>query len=414
MPLRNRQRTGDQALVRQINLSLILNNLRKNAPISRAGLAEMTGLNKTTVSSLIQELIDRKFVREAGLEAGGKGRPARLLTLDPAGGYIVSAEIGVDFLSVICTDFAPEVIWRKQENISPELGQHAIIDLTLALLHEGVRAGCGYCDSLLGVAVGIPGLVDQDTGRLLLAPNLGWQNVPLREILERESFSAPVYVDNEANMAALGELYFGAAQGYEEVLYISAGVGLGGGFVYNGLLFRGSTGYGTEFGHMTVNPDGELCNCGNRGCWETEVSQRALLRKVREGLNGGSSELIALIGGDPDSLTVPLIVEAAHAGDPLSLEAINEIGHHLGVGIASLVNALNPELVVFGGILSLAGDILLPAIENELNHRALRWNREATEVVQARHGFDACVMGGVATVYQSILTAPGVVRSLAV
>jgi glucokinase-like ROK family protein len=411
---RNRQRTGDQALVRQINLSLILNNLRKNAPISRAGLAEMTGLNKTTVSSLIQELIDRKFVREVGLEAGGKGRPARLLTLDPGAGYIVSAEIGVDFLSVICTDFAPEVIWRQQESISPDMGQHNIIDRVLALLHQGVQKGCEYCDSLLGVAVGIPGLVDQDTGRLLLAPNLGWQNVPMREILEQEHFPAPVYVDNEANMAALGELYFGAAQGYEEVLYISAGVGLGGGFVYNGLLFRGSTGYGTEFGHMTVDPAGELCNCGNRGCWETVVSQRALLRKVRTSLNENSTVLNSLIEGDPDRLTVPLIVEAAHAGDAVSLAAINEIGRHLGVGIASLINALNPELVVFGGILSLAGDILLPAIKNELTRRALRWNRESTEVVQARHGFDACVIGGVAAVYQSILTAPGFVRSLAV
>ena len=279
----------------RFNLSVILNHLRENAPISRAVLAEMTGLNKTTVSSLVSELIERQFVHEIGLESTHSGRSAgrlgMLLTLNPAAGCIVSAEIGVDFISVICTNFAPEVIWQHEETIDPEKGQGEIIQRTLALLNLAVAAGMKYCHTLLGIAVGVPGLVDLKSGTLLFAPNLKWRDTPLHDLLQ-DSFDAPLVVANEASMAALGEHYFGAARGYDEVLYISAGVGLGGGIVNHGRVYNGVSGFGGEFGHMTMVSGGELCNCGNRGCWETLVSQRALYRYVQEEIQQGYSSLL--------------------------------------------------------------------------------------------------------------------------
>jgi glucokinase-like ROK family protein len=406
MSQQSRYRTGDQALVRQINLSAILYHLRENAPISRAALAEISGLNKTTVSSLVGELIENQFVREAGLESGGVGRRAMLLRLNPAAGCIVSGEIGVDFISVIAADFAAEIIWRHQIRIDPAMGQDAIVEQARALLWRATQEGQSSCHRLLGVAVGVPGLVDQSTGALLFAPNLGWKDVPVRTILQ-QAFDAPVFVDNEANLAALGEHFFGAAQGYEEVLYISAGVGVGGGVVHDGQLCRGVTGVAGELGHITMEPDGELCNCGNRGCWETLVSQRALFRRVKRAVDAGHvSQLSNAVDGDFGRLTVPLVAEAARAGDSVAQEAFDAIGHNLGIGIASLVNALNPELVVFGGILSLAWEFLLPPVTEEIQQRALRWNREAMQVVLARHGFDACVIGGLALVLQDILREP--------
>jgi len=406
MVTHNQYRTGDQALVREINLSVIMNRLRTNAPISRAALAETTGLNKTTVSSLVNELIERQFVQEIGLTPPSSGRPAILLKLNPTAGFIVSCEIGVDFILVICTDFAPEIIWRHEEHIDPTIGQHAILDRALAILHQAIEVGCPACGTLWGMAVGVPGLVDQTTGALLFAPNLGWKDLPIRAILQ-ESINVHLFVDNEANLAALGEHYFGAAQGYEEVLYISAGVGLGGGIVHGGRMFSGVTGVGAEFGHMTMDPNGEICKCGNQGCWETQVSQQALFRHVwRRVERGEVSRLSEMSGGSRASLTVPLIVDAARAGDAVALDALEIIGRHLGIGIASLVNALNPELVVFGGILSLAGEFLMPVIEKEVEQRALKSNREAMQLVLARHTSDACVMGGVAAVYQAMLAQP--------
>jgi glucokinase-like ROK family protein len=406
MSQRSHYRTGDQALIRQINLSAILQHLRESAPISRAALAQITGLNKTTVSSLVRELIENQFVREVGLESGAVGRRAMLLRLNPAAGCIVSGEIGVDFISAIAADFAAKVVWRDQTKIDPAMGQDAIAEQSAALLQQAVDQGLSSCRVLLGVAVGVPGLVDQATGMLLFAPNLGWKDVPVRTILQQK-FDAPVFVDNEANLAALGEHYFGAAQGYQEVLYISAGVGLGGGVVHDGQVCRGVTGMAGELGHMTMDPDGELCNCGNRGCWETLVSQQALFRRVRRAIGAGhASQLTQAVNGDLDRLTVPLVADAARAGDAVALEALDAVGHSLGIGIASLVNALNPELVVFGGILGLAWQFLRPVVTEEMQRRALRWNREATQVVLAQHGFDACVMGGLALVLQDILREP--------
>ena len=408
----NHYRTGDQSLVREINLSVIMNHLRTNAPISRAALADATGLNKTTVSSLVNELIERQFVQEIGPASPSSGRPAILLKLNPTAGFIVSCEIGTFFILVICTDFSPKVIWRHQEPFDLKLGQQAIIERMLAILNQAIEAGRSACGTLLGMTVGIPGLVDQATGALLFAPNLGWKDLPIRAILQ-ESFNVPLFVDNEANIAALGEHYFGAAQGYEEVLYISAGVGLGGGIVHGGRVFSGVTGVGAEFGHMTLDPDGEICNCGNQGCWETQVSQQALFRHVWRHIDQGeASRLSEMTGGRRAALTVPLIVDAARAGDTVALDALEIIGRYLGIGIASLVNALNPELVVFGGILSLAGEFLMPVIEKEVERRALKWNREAMQLVLARHASDACVMGGVAAVYQAILAQPDIVGAL--
>jgi glucokinase-like ROK family protein len=404
----DRLRTGDLALVRQINLSVIMNNLRKKAPISRAGLAQATGLNKTTVSSLVHELLQRQFVREIGSTVAGKGHPAIMLDLNPAAGFIVGCEINVDFILVICTNFAPQIIWRHEEHTDPGMGQEAILDRARALMNAAIERGYQEYATLLGIGVGVAALIDQSTGTMLYAPNLGWKDAfPIRALLQSSFPQAPLIVDNEANIAALGEHYFGAAQDHDEVLYISAGVGLGGGIVHDGRVFSGVAGVSAEFGHMTMEPNGELCSCGNFGCWETQVSQRALFGHIRKSFEKGKKGMLfELTNSGVDPLTVSMIVDAARAGDTVALGALKKMARDLGIGIASLVNTLNPELVVFGGVLSLAGEFLMPAVTRELEQRALRWNREATEVVLAKHGVDSAVMGGVAAVYETILAQP--------
>lgn len=393
-------KTGDQALVRQINMSLVMNILRTQAPISRAALAQATGLNKATVSDLIFDLIERGLVREVGMKSSGTGRPATLLTLHPSAGFIASCEIAVDFIEVMVTDFAPQVIWQIKEKTSPDMGQRALLERTLVLLRQGIKKGKAVANSLLGVAIGVPGVVDFETGTLLFAPNLGWNNVALLDFFEQANLGAPVFVDNEANLAALGEHYFGAAKGYDEVLYLSGNIGLGGGIVRDGHLCRGANGVAAEFGHMTMQPDGELCNCGNHGCWETQVSQKALYRYVHEIIASGQD---SILGKDYENYTVEAIVEAARQGDSVAIQALEKTGRFLGIGIASLLNALNPEMVVLGGMLSLAADFLLPVVHDEIQKRSLRWNREVVQVVRAAHGSDACVKGGIAAVYQSVL-----------
>jgi len=384
-----------------------MHQLREHAPISRATLAEITGLNKTTVSSLVQELIANQFVHEVGYDNAGVGRPAMLLELNPNAGCIISAEIGVDFVYAIRANFAAEIDWSKKQTTSPGMSQDEILNIALAFIREAIDSRNENCGDVLGLSLGVPGLVDQESGNLIFAPNLAWHNVPLARMLRENFPGIPIFVDNEANLAALGEHYFGVAQGCDDVLYVSVGVGLGGGMVRNGQIFRGKAGFAGEFGHMTIDPYGRQCNCGNRGCWETVVSQSALFRAIEQAVaDGKQTVLTEMTGGDFSALSMPLIRKAAEEGDAVALEALEKVGRYLGIGIAGLINALDPDLVVFGGILSLAADLLLPTVEAELRARTISWETHSTQAVRSQHGFDACVMGGVAVVLQTILAQP--------
>jgi glucokinase-like ROK family protein len=416
-----RYQTGDTSFLRQLNLAVVMRCLRDGSPVYRAQLAEITGLNKTTVSSLVSELIAQGFVLESAPGTverinGKSGRPAVMLELNSNAGCAVAAEVGVNYLSVAVANFTANVIWRHTERIRHLQGQHAIIDRLLALLHLALEQGKAATDRVLGIAVGVPGLVALDSGAVLFGPNLKWENVPLgsiiRDAFTREGLVYPLFVDNEANFAALAEAQYGVARGHGDVLYISAGVGLGGGIIRSGELYRGVSGFAGEFGHMrAVRGDEQSCGCGNSGCWETLASERALFADIYSRISNGEQSLLswACEDGEPAAgaershtlLTVPVVVDAAQAGDRVAVEALQTLGQALGSGIASLVNALNPELVVLGGSLSLAGELLLPAIDKELSEHALRWNRSAVRVVIAQHRFDACVMGGIATVIEA-------------
>ncbi len=404
---KQKYQAGDQTLLRQINLSAILNHIRIETPISRSVLAERTGLNKATISNLVNELIDKKFVKELGIKNSGIGRPSSLLVLNPEAGFILSSEIGVDFITVIGTDFSPNILFEVTKKIEPNLDPAIVIELLISILKKAQNKCSKHVgNNFLGLALGVPGLVDFESGCLLFAPNLQWKDIPLKNILS-SAFDAPIFVDNEANLATLGEYFFGNALLYDDVLYLSVGVGLGGGMLREGQLLRGVGGMAGEFGHMTADPDGEFCGCGNRGCWETQASQKVLFKYVHEALKKGETSILQeTCGHNLELLNTDLIIEAARRNDRVALESLKKVGRHLGIGISSLINALNPGIIVLGGILSSAWEILEPEINRELTNRALYWNRESTKVVLGKNGSKSCVMGGIATVYQMILSEP--------
>jgi glucokinase-like ROK family protein len=275
------------------------------------------------------------------------------------------------------------------------------------MVQEALDRGLAQDLRPLGIGLGVPGLVDTRQGSLEFAPNLGWNDVPLRSMWTRR-FDLPVFVENEANTAALGEYYFGVAQDVENLIYLSAGIGLGGGIIVNGSLFRGSSGYAGEVGHMTVDPNGELCGCGKRGCWETVVGPRAIVRRVTRAIesHGEPSQISSLVGGELSEINMDIVVQAARAGDPVARTALEEVGVQLGIGIANLINAFNPELVVLGGALSLGSELLLPVIKEIIRDHALAQPHGIVQVVSSAHGADACIMGGIALVLDNVLREP--------
>ena len=397
---------GDQESLRQINLSTVLTHLRQNAPISRASLAEITGLNRATITRLVRELIEHGFVHETGFQSLRAGRPSILLQLDPDAGCIIGAEIEVKFGSIILTDLAAHVFWRQEVDFGDNNQQDAILNSIAQLVRQACTKAAETNRHVLGLGVSLPGLVDVASGVLLFAPNMHWSDVPIKEWLQKD-FDIPIYVDNKANMAALAESYFGSARDSKYVLYINITAGVGAGIVLNQRIMAGASGLAGEVGHMTINPDGPECNCGSRGCWETYVSALAVFRRVREAImDGEESQLAEVVRDGFERITIPLIVEAAQKGDRVALAALKETGFYLGVGLANLINVLNPQKVVLGGYVTQAYEFLLPIIQKTVRERALRWPREAADIVVATYLNDASLMGSVATVYGQILSNP--------
>jgi glucokinase-like ROK family protein len=398
----------DHSDMRDMNLALILDSLHNHAPLSRAALAAHTGLNKATVSSMVKDLIGLGFVRELGIDTSSTdvGRPAINLEPDPDAGYMIGLEIGVDYISVITVNFAIEILSRRFESTTKLFNQQAVLERALFLLQESAEQVLNRKRPLFGIGIGIPGLVDVANGKLLFAPNMGWKDVPIKEIIAA-AYDVPIFVANEANLAALGESQFGAGIDSNFMVYLSSDVGLGGGIILNGNLLQGATGFAGEVGHMTVERNGLQCNCGNRGCWETVAGRLALFRRIEEAIKQGQASWISeQIEGDFERLSIPLIVTAAKQGDQVAIHALQETATWLGIGIANLLNVINPEQVILGGPLSTAEEFILPEIRETIDRRAWAWVQEEVDIVMAKHGEDAAVMGGVAMVFRNVMKNP--------
>nr|WP_202388169.1 ROK family glucokinase [Nocardioides flavescens] len=246
------------------------------------------------------------------------------------------------------------------------------------------------------VGVGAAGYIDKQRAVVMFAPNIAWRDVDLKGDLEQRT-GLPVVVENDANAAAWGEFRYGAGHDVDDLLLVTVGTGVGGGVVLDGSLYRGAFGVGAEIGHMRVVPDGILCGCGNRGCYEQYASGSALVREARGAVRAGSllaRELLDRAGGDPDRITGPLITEAARAGDPFAVEQLASLGRWLGEGIASLTAVLDPAVVVIGGGVSEAGDLLLgPARAAFGSQLTGRGHRPVLEIRKARLGNRAGLIG---------------------
>jgi predicted NBD/HSP70 family sugar kinase len=395
-----RRAPANQRSVRRHNLGVVLRHVAERGPRSRAAIAQETGLNKTTVSSLVGELIAFGLVRETEVELRGTvGRPA--LPVELSGHRIVGLglEVGVDFLAVRVADLAGGE--RHRVLVTGDNRGRPVDDVLdqLAQLAEDALTAAAHQDLLTaGAVVALPGLVDSD-GRLLIAPNLGWSGVAVPELL-RERLGGPrfpIQADNEANLGALAELWEGAGREFQDFLYISGELGIGAGLIIRGELFRGAHGFGGELGHTTVDPEGERCACGNRGCLETRVALGALLRAA---------------GLDP-AAPVGELAARANGDDARVLEALAEAGHWLGLGVASAANLVNPGGVVVGGYFATLAPWLMPGLREELEDRVLSAEWDAPRVVTSALGAEAAVRGASAQALRRVFADPGVVAFLA-
>jgi glucokinase-like ROK family protein len=298
-----------------------------------------------------------------------------LLSFNAQVGLALGIEVGVTFIRGTVCDLMGHRLVVHEVDMPADTGVDATLDALVELARHLISQAPDTPMGILGVGVGVPGVVDTAQGTVLLAPNLGWEDFHLRTLLEK-SLGLPVYLENEANAAALGEKWFGAGVGAPNLLYISLGMGIGAGVILNGQLFRGSHGLAGEVGHSVVEAGGPPCSCGNRGCWELYASEKALRKHLGD---------LAL---DPDAM-----FERAEAGDAQVVSALNSVGEYLGVGLVSLINTFDPDIVLIGGPLARCGKWLVNPAERVLAERLMLRGARRLRLAGSALGLDACALG---------------------
>jgi glucokinase len=292
----------------------------------------------------------------------------------------------------------------RDHSITPALrGYEAVIQSILESANHALEQADVTISELTAVGIGAPGLSNPETGVLFTSPNLpGWRDVPLRDIMQ-ERLNRKTFLINDANAAALGEFYFGTARGVRNFIYITLSTGIGGGIFIDGKIYSGAIGAAGEVGHMTIDDDGPICNCGNRGCWETLASGTALARKAKHRIEEGvTTSILEYVEGDIEKVTAQVVQSAAEQGDSLAKELIAQTGYYVGVGLANLINIFNPELIVIGGGLSNIGDMLLEPAFKVAEERAYKEAFQAVRFASAGLGRNSGVLGAAAFALQEM------------
>lgn len=317
--------------------------------------------------------------------------------------YAIGIDLGGTFIKAALVSEQGQIDVRKEIPTKSRDGFAAVVtqlrELTKQLVEEAEQKQW----KVAGACVATPGLVDFKTGFVRVAPNFaGWIDVPLLPEMQK-GFSFPYYIENDANAAAYGEKWMGAGKDKQTVIVLTIGTGIGGGLICDGKIWHGADGAGGEPGHINLFPDGMLCGCGNHGCLEAHASATGIVKRTTIAIEAGeSSKLSEMVSNDLTKLTSKLVYDAAVAGDKLARRILLETGKYLGIGIMSLINLLNPEMVILGGGVAKAGDwILLPARE-EVKKRAFKFLVEKTPVVLAKLGNDAGMIGAAGVVFSNI------------
>jgi len=390
-------RGRNQNLVKSHNVSAILLRLLQEGLISRVELAEYLYLSSTTITNLTAELLQKEIIIEEEVEDSEKqkrvGRPRRMLRLVPDARYVVGVHIGVGMFRVALTNLFAEIIDSTMVEFDSASQPEDVVSEIAKKVEEVIEASGVSRWRVIGVGVGASGLVNFVTGVNIFAPRLGWRDVHIQSLLE-EKLDLPVCVDNNTRTMALGEAFFGAGRGVSSLAFVYGRIGVGAGFVMDHKLFHGSNAGAGEIGHTVILPEeGEYCSCGNRGCLETLISEPAIIKQAYTLAGQFPDSMLAHNLDRGDSSQIERIISAARAGDPISLNLFTDQACYLGIALANLVNVLNPQMIILGGIFSQAHDLIIPTVEEKMRELSFDGLGENVHLMATSFGWRAGVIG---------------------
>ena len=373
--------------LRRHNRSLLLSKLYFDGPLSRHELSGLTGLSAATVSNVTAELGEERLIIEAGLVESDGGRPRVLLRVDPAYGHVAGVDIGETGVKVELFDLTMNRLATVEHPLAsrrPDAAA-AVTQVASGLREVITEAGIDEA-TVLGVGVGVPGTVEQGEALRVHAPTIGWQGVPLTDLLRAEGVELPLFVDNGAKTQGQGEMWFGAGRGARHAVIALIGSGVGAAVVADGTTYRGSTSSAGEWGHTTIVYGGQECRCGSRGCLESYVGAEGVLARYRKARGGKAS--------DEDEQTQFAALLDSAGKSKTAAKVLEETAGYLGAGIGDLINLFNPERLVLGGWAGLAlGEKYLPQIRRVAGEHALAHVFDQTEIELGQLGPDAVAIG---------------------
>lgn len=398
---------ADLRHIREFNRLLVLNYVRDHGPITRVMLAKRLGLSRTTVSSIMDALLQERLVREGHfLEATSRGgRRAILVHFNADAGRVLGIDVGRTHLTMILTNLALEIVAQRSVSFDTDRGPEVCLPILISEIRTFVEASMVSWEVIAGIGLGIPGPLSVDLRRLSSPPHMpGWDNIDIWESLH-VAFNKLLYIDNDANMGALGENRYGAGRGTSDMAYVKIGTGIGSGLIMNGRIYRGHRGSAGELGHLTIDENGPLCVCGNRGCLETLASAGPIVADAQQGLSlarkltsEDNSLACTPVLSSQTNVDIADVVAAAQHGDAASIASLERAGERIGLVLAGLVNLFNPEAIVIDGSVARAGEILLAPLRRVAASASLPAAWKDTKILPGELGVTAIALGAAFTV----------------
>lgn len=386
--------------VRRINRSTVLRRIYLGQSMSRQELSQHSGLSPATVTNVVVELLQEGIILESGIEASQGGRPRSILTVNPHYGYFIGVEVGETRIRIELFDLTLHLIDFVAYALALDENQP---EQVVQYIQQGVQAVLSTTmipkEQVIGVGIGVGGLVEHVSACI---PGWEWQSVPLAALLE-ERLHMPIFLENSAKAMAQVENLFGTGQGYEHMVTLLIGTGIGAGIIADDMLYRGGSNSAGEWGHTTIALDGRLCRCGSHGCLEAYAGAPGIIERLRE-----IAPESHLIRDDDQEGTITAIVAAARDGNPAAVQVLKDTAHYLGGGIANLINLFNPQLIILGGWVGLEiGAYILPELCQFVARYALKQPFSTVKIVVSRLGQDAAAMGAAALILEQFLLTAG-------
>ncbi|WP_098746905.1 ROK family protein [Paenibacillus sp. EZ-K15] len=339
--------------VRNLNRIGIIALLRDYGSLTKAEIAAKMNLTFTAVNNLVEELMKERLIIEAGLyDESSRGRKPKLISLNPADMYTVGVHISASSVRAAVINLQGKMLLEERCSFEDSANRGSVVNIIISTI-QAVLDKSGLESEIIGIGVGAPGPLDPVQGKILSPPNLpGLHQVRLKELIE-ENTELPTHVEKDANVMALGELWYGNGRHFNNLVYVDADIGIGSGLIFNQKIYQGYPYGAGEIGHCTIDIDGPRCNCGNDGCLEAIASGIAIVRRVGEELGGGAaSSLSSYFNGDDHGLDVVDVINAGLAGDQLAANILHESARYVGISLANIINLLTPETIILGGVLA--------------------------------------------------------------